>query len=501
MNPVLDKLEATVKRMPEKDAVEDLDSHLTYRQLQTLARRAGSRLAEEIRPGEPVVLFLEKSCRALALLYGVLYGGGFYVFIDPLQPQERMRRILARLDAGICVTTAENLDRLQAAGFTGQILLADELLSEQTAPDLILLQQRRGEMTAESLLYGIFTSGSTGEPKGVVVSAGAAADFIGHFTDEMGIRPQDRVGNQAPFDFDVSVKDIFSCAFTGATLVLIPRTYFAVPRSLLDYLQERKITVLIWAVSALCMISAFHGFDYLLPQKLRMVMFCGEAMPVRQLQIWQDALPDVQYVNLYGPTEITCNCTYYRLPAGLWKGRTIPIGQPFPGRKVFLLDENGQIITEPECEGQIAVSGESISAGYYHDEERTRQSFVTLDGQRTYLTGDYACFGYDGLLYFHGRRDSQIKHMGHRIELGEVERAMMEPAAVSRACCLFDSEHRRIWGFYEGDIAETDLRMKLKAILPGYMIPGRIFRIRQFRLNKNGKIDRMDLRRKAGIAV
>ena len=102
---------------------------------------------------------------------------------------------------------------------------------------------------------------------------------------------------------------------------------------------------------------------------------------------------------------------------------------------------------------------------------------MTLDGQRTYLTGDYACFGYDGLLYFHGRRDSQIKHMGHRIELGEVERAMMEPAAVSRACCLFDSEHRRIWGFYEGDIAETDLRMKLKAILPGYMIPGRIFRI------------------------
>ena len=121
------------------------------------------------------------------------------------------------------------------------------------------------------------------------------------------------IGNQAPFDFDVSVKDIFSAVFTGASVHLIPKMFFSFPQKLLDYLEEREISTIIWAVSALCLITTLNGFSYKIPSKIRKVMFSGEVMPVKHLRLWQQAIPEAEYVNLYGPTEITCNCLYYKV--------------------------------------------------------------------------------------------------------------------------------------------------------------------------------------------
>ena len=160
--------------------------------------------------------------------------------------------------------------------------------------------------------------------------------FIDHFVKIFGITEDDRIGNQAPFDFDVSVKDIYSSMATGAALVLIPRELFAMPPRLLDYLCRKKITTLIWAVSALCLISALKGLKYKVPETVRKVMFSGESMPVSQLRIWREALPDAKFVNLYGPTEITCNCTYYKVEKDFQDQDRLPIGRALPGRNVFL---------------------------------------------------------------------------------------------------------------------------------------------------------------------
>ena len=171
----------------------------------------------------------------------------------------------------------------------------------------------RKACTADDLLYGIFTSGSTGVPKGIVVSHKSVINFITHFIHTFQFAETDVIGNQAPFDFDVSVKDIYTCLMTGATLVIIPTKLFSVPPVLLDYLCNKHVNTLIWAVSALTLISALHGLKYRIPIEVKRVMFSGEVMPVKQLRQWQLALPEAEFVNLYGPSEITCNCTYYRV--------------------------------------------------------------------------------------------------------------------------------------------------------------------------------------------
>ncbi|MCC6094907.1 MAG: amino acid adenylation domain-containing protein [Eubacterium sp.] len=527
MKTILEMLEQTAGRIPERIAVEDQNTAFTWGELLEQAQRAGSCLAECQTAGSPVVLMVEKSARAAALLYGVLYSGSSYVFVDPAQPMERVKKILHTTGARIVVVDrdagkqkaekqntgtpdaekmdaakpdAGNMDVARADTGAGkddsvQVLYAEEVLNHAVCRPL--LESIRTEAKETDLLYTVFTSGSTGDPKGIAVSHRAVIDFIRHFTEETGIRPDDVIGNQAPFDFDVSVKDIFSSCFTGAKLVLIPRTFFAMPGQLVDYLIARKITVLIWAVSALCMISQFGGFDYRTPVSLRMVMFSGEVMPFRQLRIWQDALPDTRFINLYGPSEITCNCTYFRIPEH-YQREILPIGVPFAGRKVFLRDDAGRRITQADKPGEICVGGESLAEGYLHDPLRTAQAFLDGEDGRYYRTGDIGYLGFDGLFYFVGRRDSQIKHMGHRIELGEVENAMLKVPGIQRACCIFDRSRNRICGFYQGEVQGKAIREYLKKEIPGYMVPGRLIKVDCFRLNDHGKIDRKQLMEEIG---
>jgi D-alanine--poly(phosphoribitol) ligase subunit 1 len=496
MNTILEQFERTAEAFPDEIAVEEGVSHLTWKKLKERAQRSGSALAAVGCRKKPVVLMLEKSCDALALLYGVLYSGGFYVFVDTAQPDERIKKILNKLDAEVVVSEADQEGRLLAMGYHGTVLDAKKILRADI--DREALSKIRDAADAEDLLYAVFTSGSTGEPKGIAVSHDAAAKFIGHFVKAFNITRKDILGNQAPFDFDVSVKDIFSSCMTGARLVLVPRTYFAMPRQLIDYLCEKKVTTLIWAVSALCMISQFGGLDYRVPVNLHKVMFSGETMPLAQLKIWQDALPGTQFVNLYGPSEITCNCTYYLVPDH-FSGIVLPIGKAFQGRRVFLLDDNHEEIHSANSPGEICVSGESLAEGYYHDPEKTAQAFVIRDGERIYRTGDIGYYGKDGLLNFVGRRDFQIKHMGHRIELGEVENAMEQIPGVGRACCIFNHADNLVYGFYQGESAASQVRRELKQKLPSYMVPNKLKKVDTFALSTHGKIDRNALRAAAGL--
>lgn len=505
-NPtIIDYLEERARECPGKRAVSDRDSALTWGELKTEAEAVGHVLAEFLEKGRPVAVFAEKTVHVLACMYGTVYAGGFYVSINPEQPAERIRRILDVLEPGAVIVDRSLQETLSATGFEGRVLPMEELIqrAEEGKYDSDLAPVRAA-MSREDLLYAVFTSGSTGVPKGVAVSQGAVIDFIGHFTKIFGIREDDILGGQAPFDFDVSVKDIYSSLMTGAEMVMIPREYFSTVARLLDYLTERRVTVVIWAVSALCIISGMKGLDYKVPEDLRMIMFSGEVMPVRQLSIWQKALPHAEYVNLYGPSEITCNCTYYRIGEIPENMTRIPIGIPFPGRKILLLDGEMKMITETGKTGEMCVAGESLAEGYYHNPEQTRDRFVSYtfpDGtrERIYRTGDACYLGEDGNYYFAGRVDFQIKHMGHRIELEEIETNMGLLEGLTRACCVFQEEKNRIVAFYTGTAEPRELRRALKEKVPVYMVPNKFIKLDSLPLNKNGKIDRARIRKEQGI--
>ncbi|MCR5006660.1 MAG: AMP-binding protein, partial [Clostridiales bacterium] len=226
---------------------------------------------------------------------------------------------------------------------------------------------------------------------------------------------------------------------------------------------------------------------------VRKVLFSGEVMPEKHLRQWMEKLPEAEFVNLYGPTEITCNCTYHRIDRTREYQGTIPIGRAFPNEEVFLL-EGSKKVEEPGQTGEICVSGTALALGYYNAPEQTKKAFVQNPLQDRYpeiiyRTGDLACYNEDGELVFKGRKDFQIKYQGHRIELEEIERAMMQLEEVRRAVCVFDEQKGRLFGFYTGDIEGSILVEALGRTLAVWQIP-KLKQVEDMPLTKNGKVDR-----------
>ena len=496
MRNVLEYLEHSASIFPEKIAAQDQEKSCSYKELLLNAKRLGSFLSEFKSPGSPVVVFMDKSVEALTAFMGILYAGCFYVFISPGQPAHRIRQIMEVLKADSVITLGELKVPPEDMGFTGNFFDYHEIIKGEIKEEA--LKRIREQSLDIDPLYCNFTSGSTGVPKGVLVSHRSVIDFMEYFPSMFGIRSEDIIGNQAPFDFDVSVKDIYSTLKTGATIVIIPKKLFSIPTELLDFLLERKVTTLIWAVSALCLITQLKGFTYKVPSMVNKVLFSGEAMPVKHLAIWQKYLPDASYVNLYGPTEITCNCTYYPVDRVFEAHETVPIGRAFPNEKVFLLDQNDRLVTETGQIGELCVSGTALSLGYYNNPEQTKRAFVqnplnTRCLETIYRTGDLAFYHESGELSFAGRKDFQIKHMGHRIELEEIEAVLNTYPLIERACCVFDEEKNRITAFYVGNMEGRELSIRMRESLPVYMIPSVFCPLPQLPVTPNGKMDRKKL--------
>lgn len=497
---ILWSLEQTAEKYADRVAVSDVNQELTWKELVKKAQVIGAELSEKVQPGNPVPVLLEKSSETLAVMLGIVYAGCFYVPVNPMNPTERLRKIMEKLDPEVIISDEKGKEQLAAVGNgLENKVMGPEALKTATGTELSeeqysRLEQIQGQWKETDVLYGIFTSGSTGTPKAIVVSHGAASRFIRHFTEIFEITSADVIGNQAPFDFDVSVKDIYSSIMTGAQLVLIPKEYFSTPPRLLDYLCDKKVTNLTWAVSALTLVSALKGLNYRVPESVKRVMFSGEAMPPKQLRIWQEKLPEAKFVNLYGPTEITCNCTYFSIERQYEDSEKIPAGKAFPGRRVILVDEEGKQVTEPGVQGEICSAGESLANGYYKEPEQTAEKFVLypVDGteQRMYRTGDLGSYDEEGNIVFAGRKDFQIKHMGYRIEPGEIEAAIGALPEIHACVCIYLETTDEILLFYQGKIKQEALSAAISGKLPAYMRPNKFIRIRQMPYNSNGKVDR-----------
>ena len=500
---VCEMLEFSAKKFSDKTAFSDPDRQISFLQLETDAKKIATHFLEGgmiTDSDRSVVFYMEKCVNALPVMFGAVYCNAFYCFVDIRQSDERAADIIERVDPTVLVTDSKNEEKLKKItnGRRKYLMIEDLIAPEFLSKTIInseVLTRERARFYDMQPLYVNFTSGSTGKPKGVVVGHASVVDFITEFVKTFDIIEEDVIANQAPFDFDVSVKDIYSGLLTGAHVCLIPREYFTRPADLMDYLCDRNVTVIIWAVTAMCFVSVMNGFGYRTPDKLRMVMFSGEIMPVKQLKKWREHIPNATYVNLYGPTEITCNCTYHVIDREYEDNESIPIGIPFANEKVFLLGDNDELITAPDTEGELCVAGTCLALGYYKDPQKTDEVFAqnplnTAYYERIYRTGDLAKYDNDGLLHYTSRKDFQIKHMGQRIELSDIELTAMSIDGISRACCIYDHNRKKIILFYTGDAEKDAVSEALKEKLPDFMVPGKTVHIDEFPINKNGKIDR-----------
>lgn len=494
---VLEYLEASALRHPEKTAFADERDSVGYGQLLSQSRKIASALGALLPSRNPVAFCTAKNVGTIAGFLGTALAGCFYVQLDLQQPLPRLKEILRVLNPGVLVTDGDGLALAQSLEAACPLRTLESLIEANV--DEELLAARRQDHTDLDPLYCSFTSGSTGIPKGVLVSHRSVLDFIDAFVPLFGIDGDDVFGNQAPLDFDISVKDLYGGLKAGARVELIPRKRFSFPVRLAEYLEERKVTTLVWAVSALCILSGRRCLEAVHPSSIRKVLFSGEVMPPVHLSYWQSHYPEALFVNLYGPTEITCNCTYHMVERQYGPEETIPMGRAFPNEGVFLLDEEEQLIEEADRTGELCVRGSCLALGYYNDPERTRAAFVPnpLNSrweETIYRTGDMVRRRQDGLFVYVGRRDFQIKHLGHRIELGEIESVMGALPGVDRVCVLYMEEEQKIVAFYEGGADWKGLYGNLRERLPQYMVPGEVLQLGELPLNKNGKIDRALLR-------
>ena len=496
---VLEYLERSADAFPDKMALQDEHEKLTYAEYIERAKTIATYLLGhglKSYSNKPVAVIIDRNIRSIVAFMGIVYSGNFYVPIDNTMPAERIKLIYDTLDpVAIIDARTDTTKPVEGA-------IDFEEAAYGTEIDEDLLRKVRSESIDTDPLYGIFTSGSTGVPKGVVICHRGVIDMVEAFGDTFGFDSEMVHANQAPFDFDVSVKDLYNAMRNGGSVVVVPKRMFSMPKLLLEFLVEYKANTLIWAVSALRIVSDFKALGAVEEKPhLRYVMFSGEVMPIKALNYWMDNVPEPMYVNLYGPTEITCNCTYFIIEGKQDELKALPIGKAFVNTKVVLLDEKREKpVLKAGDIGEVCVGGAGLALGYWNNPEKTKEAFfqnpaITEHPSLLYGTGDMAFYNEDGNLVFASRRDFQIKHMGHRIELGEIEVAINAIPFIDTSCCLYDEERGKIVCFYQSESDDVKAIIAfLSDKLPKYMWPNIFKRYDRLPMNKNSKIDRVKLK-------
>ncbi len=493
---VLQDLEKTAKKYPEKIAFSDIKEEFTFSRLLEYSKRIGSFICRHVSAHEPVVIYQEKRAYNVPVFLGAAYAGCFYVPIDSQMPIERINLIMETLHPSIIIyddVTEKNLSNIDK-GIT-KVHYNDAVACDidQQKLDYIRLYSK-----STDLLYVLFTSGSTGIPKGVTLSHAAVIDFMDWVCEKYKLDQSTTLCNQAPFYFDASVPDLYIPLKTGATVYIPPKTYYTFPKKVLQYIIEKNINTLIWVPSALCNVVNCKAFEVAVPLSIRLVIFCGEVMPCKHLNVWKKHIPDALYVNMYGPTEATYACMYYDIEREFRDDEKLPLGKACENSEILLLNEENKEAEEGEM-GEICILGQCLSNGYYNNSKKTQSAFVQNPLNKKwielmYRTGDLA-YKKDGEIVFAGRKDFQIKRLGHRIELGEVENNILSVKEVENACCLFNPLTTEIIAVYTGKIESNELNSLLEKKLPHYMMPNKYEHLRLMPMNLNGKIDRVRLRK------
>ena len=492
-------LAQTAARFPERTAVEDEWGTLTWRELEEAVERTATAMLElGVAPNQPVLVYLPKSRESVVSFLAALYAGCPYAPVDYAIPMERMGRTLENLKPALVVTDQEGMERLAGLGAERAVLYTRLAAAEA--------DHRRVMAALEAVIdtdpcYIMYTSGSTGVPKGVTVPHRGVLEYAQAVVDTFGLTQDSVLGLQSGFHFDNSVFDLYGCLMTGARLVIIPEILFMYPHKLLDLLEEKGVTCLFWVPTVMISVANSGALEGRVLPALKTVVFAGEVMPNRQLNLWRRTLPGRVYANLYGPTEITVDCTCYLVDREFADSEPLPIGKPWRGARVLLLKEDNTPAAPGE-EGEICVLGSGVALGYWNAPEQTARAFVPNPlnpdyPEIMYRTGDLGRWDADGNILFCGRRDHQFKLRGNRIELGDIETAAATLEGVDKVCALFDELNQEIVLAVESQTALQlrKVNLALGRLIPKYMLPKRLEIFEALPLTPNRKIDRVLLRR------
>lgn len=493
---VLEMFERSVHKYGGKTAFADNAEQVTYLEAARLAKRIGSALAAQEMERSAVAVLVPKGVKTLISFLGVVYSGNFYVPIDTEMPVDRMTLIFETLHPKRIIVDDGTSD-MDLGRFNDVKASYSALIKDRENEELLAAIRKRAIDTDP--VYALFTSGSTGVPKGVIVCHRSIIDYAKWCTKTFDLDENTVFGNQTPFYFSMSVLDIYATICSGASLFIIPKVLFTFPMDLLDFLNKNKINTIYWVPSALCLVTKFNMLSVVELPFLKKILFAGEVMPTKQLNIWRHYLPDALYANLFGPTEITDIGIYYIVDREFDDDEAIPIGNTCRNVDVFVLDENNRLITEPDIPGELYYRGSYLAHGYYNNWEKTREAYVQnpLNAsypEIVYKSGDLVRWNQNGELVYVSRKDFQIKHMGYRIELGEIENAAGAFSGMDRCAAVYDAEQDNIYLFYEGhNCDEAELCRYMKDKLPVYMMPQKFYKMKSLPLNENGKIDRKAL--------
>lgn len=494
MKLVIDYLEDTAARFPDKVALIDEARQVKFGDFQLESKKIATKLISMGLEKQPVAVYMNKSVEAVETFLGVAYSRNFYTPIDIHMPTSRVEKIVETLQPKAVITRRECFTDENMFGDV-PVLFFEDLMAGSVDEEAIATVTGRAIDT--DLLYVLFTSGSTGTPKGVIISHRSVIDYTEWVAKTFDVDENHIFGNQAPFYFDNSVLDIYQMLKTGATLNIIPEKLFSFPIKLLEYVAEQKINIVFWVPSALCLVANLKALGKRDITCLKKILFAGEVMPNKQLNMWRRELPDALYANLYGPTEITVDCTYYIVDREFADSDPLPIGVPCDNSGILVLNDKNKLVQGDEI-GELCVRGTSLSFGYYNNPEKTAAAFVqnplnTQYPEIIYRTGDLVKYNELGEIIYCSRKDFQIKHMGHRIELGEIETAVSSLSGIELCCALYDESRQKIVLFYTGELDGKEIGMGLKDLVPEYMIPNRYKKVDEMPINLNGKIDRIAL--------
>lgn len=494
---VLEYLEHAAVTWPERVAFADEKEHLTFARLEDTARRVGTAVSAHAQQRQPVaVVMTDRSVRCVAGLLGVTYAGCPYAPLDAAMPAERLQIILDQLEPAAILCDADTRHAVESVRTACPVILYEEAAASER--DDARLADIRSRDSVYDILSILFTSGSTGVPKGVAQSQFSYVMYTEATVDKYTFTHDTVFGNQSPFFYANSIIDIFPPLMLGARVYILPARCLSFPRMLVEQLREQHITELTMTPSSYVK-AAQAGVlaENSLPE-LEYIILSGEAAHWQTLQCWMKAAPNAGVWNFYGSTEVF-SVAVWRIDREFAEDEVIPVGVPFAPVEVLILDEDGQPVPRGE-RGEMFISNPWLCSGYYRDETRTQAAF-TVDPlgrgyhTRYYRTGDIGCIGTDGVLTVLGRKDSQIKRAGYRMEIGEVEAALHSIPGWENGCVLYDRESGKLCCFWEGALGQKEIQAALKKQLPRYALPDTYIHVDEMPYTANMKIDRVRLRK------